>query len=108
MTTLVATGNGRKAMTRAKSGDADDDPWMQIEQEAVPWDVDVIVEKVDGVIEITALRLQQKTGATHSAVVTAEQLRRLPLRQIKRQAAHIVSGDGMAGLEPKVYAKHGQ
>ena len=95
-------------MTRAKSGSKDDDGWMWIEQSAIPWDVDVIAEKVDGVIEITALRLLPKKGAKQSAVVTAEQLRRLPLRQIKRQAAHIVSGDGMAGLEPMVYAKRGQ
>lgn len=84
-----------------------DDGWVEpIRVDALLWDISVKVSEVDGVPQITGLKLEPRatmpwtapdgtkmtTVLPESAVVTSERLRHLPLRFLARTAAEVSGG----------------
>jgi len=91
------------------TGYPDPDGWVSLALHGFPWDIAVKVTEVDGIPELTALRLEPRTahfgypdadgtrvpiGAVDAtdAVVTSERLRSLPLRLIANVAAAVLAG----------------
>jgi hypothetical protein len=76
------------SVKKAKKG------WATIAFETLPWDISVKLTEVDGIPQITSLRLEPRTLDGNipaaEAVVTSDRVRRLPLQQLGRLGAEIL------------------
>ncbi|MDQ6617395.1 MAG: hypothetical protein M3083_22270 [Actinomycetota bacterium] len=72
--------------------------WWTVWLDDQPWRIDVCVERVDGVPQLTGLRLAREPepgggiAEPADAVITAERLRKLPLRALRADALAYLDG----------------
>lgn len=83
--------------------------WVNVEQGVVDWEVDLLVETIDGVVQPVGLLLQPPSDAKDLSdyVITWEKLHALPLRELKERAAKKFAGDPI-DLKPPILAKEGR
>src|SRR5687767_2770089 len=87
-----------------------EDAWIWIEQAVIPHYVGVKVEQIDGVWQLTDLCLEAppgRKGRTRVAI-TADLIRRFPLREVKEQAARNAADRQLEGALPTIYAREGR
>jgi hypothetical protein len=74
--------------------------WATMAFETLPWDISVKLTEVDGIPQITSLRLEPRTLDVNipaaDAVVTSDRVRRLPLQQLGRLGAEVLRGKASA------------